>query len=167
MTPIKAELNYSESFPADARAAIQQAFADEGIEAVPVENDIFYESAGTSPENVIIAIVVLQVLVPFVNGYFAAAGADAWEATKRALKKVRRAHHGGQEVTFEDENANAFANYIIPRDPTQQDAAIEAIAADFAVLDHVDERWWLGPPDSRWGTGLESAHRNEPRDGIG
>jgi hypothetical protein len=60
--------------------------------------------------------------------------------------------------------SSTYANYIIPNDPSQQDAAIDAIAADFAALTEVDERWWLGPPDSRWGTGMESAQQNKKLD---
>lgn len=94
-----------------------------------------------------------------------AAGADVWEATKRALKKARKVHDGGQEANIDDADGKTYADYIIPNDPSQQDAAIDAITADFAALKEVAERWWLGPPDSRWGTGMESAQQKiQPKD---
>lgn len=165
MEDVKIELQFSQSFPHSDRDAIQQAFTDEGIEAKFSDTEIFYKGGSVSPENLIIGITAAVTLLPFLQGYFSAAGADVWETTKRALKKARKAHDGGQEANIDDADGKTYANYIIPNDPSEQDAAIDAIAADFAALKEVDERWWLGPPDSRWGTGMESAEqKNRPND---
>jgi hypothetical protein len=97
-----------------------------------------------------------------LQGFAEAAVADAWGATKSALKKARAAHGGGQEASIVDEVKKTHANYIIPSGPSERDAAIDAITADFAALKKVDERWWFGPPDSRWCTGMESAQQKKP-----
>ena len=165
MEDVKVELQFSESFPHSDRDAVGQAFTDEGIDAKFSATDIFYKGGSVSPENLIIGITASVTLLPFLQGYFSAAGADVWEATKRALKKARKANDGGQEANIDDADGKTYANYIIPNDPSQQDTAIDAIGADFASLKEVDERWWLGPPDSRWGTGMESAqHGIQPND---
>ncbi len=167
MEDVKVGLQFSEAFPHGDRDAIQRAFANEGIDAKFSDSDIFYKGGSVSPENLIIGITATVTLLPFLQGYFSAAGADVWEATKRALKKARKAHDGGQEATIDDADGKTYANYIIPNDPSQQDAAIDAIAADFAALKEVDERWWLGPPDPRWGTGMESAQQKiQPKDQV-
>lgn len=165
MEGVKAELQFSESFPRSDREAIQQAFTDEGLGTEIAATDISYKSVGIAPENLVIDFLVTYTVLQFLQGFVSAAGADAWEATKRALKRVRAAHSGGQEASIVDEEKKTHANYIIPSDPSERDAAIDAIAADFAALRKIDERWWLGPPDSRWGTGMESAQqRNRPND---
>jgi hypothetical protein len=164
MEDVKVELQFSDAFPHSDRDAIHRAFTDEGIDAKLSDRDIFYKGGSVSPENLIIGFIVTFPVLQFLQGYFSAAGADAWEATKRALKKARKAHDGGQEANIDDADGKTYANYIIPNDPSQQDAAIDAIAADFAALTEVDERWWLGPPDSRWGTGMESAQQNKKLD---
>lgn len=151
MEGVKAELQYSESFPRPDRETILQAFIDEGIDTETAETDISYKSVSIAPENLVIDFVVTYAVLQFLQGFVSAAGADAWAATKSALKRVRASHNGGQEASVVDEEKKTHANYIIPSDPSESNAAIDAIAADFATLKKVDERWWLGPPDSRWG----------------
>ncbi len=78
---------------------------------------------------------------------------------------MRATHGGGLEVYIDDEDGKTLARNIIPPDPPQWDAAIDAIPDDCAALEHGGderERWWLGPPESRWGTGLEAAERGDP-----
>lgn len=157
---LRAELQFSETFPLSDRGVIQRAFDDEGVVNDIAETDIFYKSV--SPENLIIGFVITYPVLQFLQGYASAAGADAWEATKRALKNARGAHLGGQEVSISDEDAREYANYIIPSIPSESSVAVDSIASDFAKLEHPEERWWLGPPDSRWGTAMESAERNNP-----
>jgi len=164
MEGVKAELQFSESYPHSDREAIQQAFIDEGIGTETAGTDISYKSVSVAPENLVIEFLVTYAVLQFLLGFVSAAGADAWEATKRSLKRVRAAHSGGQEASIVDEEKKRYANYIIPSDPSERDAAIDAIAADFAALKKVDERWWLGPPDSRWGTGMESAQQRNRTD---
>lgn len=164
MDSVKVELKFSEAFPQSGRDAIKQAFTSEGIDARFSGIDVSYKGGTVSPENLIIGIATTVTLLPFVQGYFSGAGADAWDATKRALKKVRKAHDGGQEANIDGADGKTYVNYIIPNDPSQHDTAIDAIAADFAALKEVAERWWLGPPDSRWGTGMESAQQNKKLD---
>lgn len=164
MEGVKAELQYSVSFPRPDRETILQAFLDEGIHTETTQTDISYKSVSVASENLVIDFVVTYAVLQFLQGFVSAAGADAWEATKRALKSVRAAHHGGQEASIVDMEMKTQVNYIIPNDPSESNAAIDAIAADFAALKKVDERWWLGPPDSRWGTGMESAQQKKPPD---
>jgi hypothetical protein len=159
---VKAQLTFSASFPAPDRIAVQQAFTDEGIDTEVSNHDMEYRSVAVSPENLIIGYIVSIPLLQFLQGYFSAAGADSWAATKRAFKRVRATHDGGQEVTITGDDGANHARYILPKDPPERDAAIDAIADDFAALDHVDERWWLGPPESRWGTGEERARKGNP-----
>lgn len=164
MEGVKAELQYSESFPRPNRETILQAFIDEGILTETAQSDILFKSVSIAPENLVIDLVVTYAVLQFLQGFVSAAGADAWEATKKALTRVRAAYSGGQEASIVGEDKKTHANYFIPRNPSESKAAIEAIAADFAALKKVDERWWLGPPDSRWGTGMESAQQKKPPD---
>ena len=101
---MKAQLIFSASFPAPGRTAIEQAFTDEGIETEVSPNDMEYRGVAVSPENLIIGYIISVPLLQFLQGYFSAAGADAWAATKRAFKRVRATHDGGQDVTFTDED---------------------------------------------------------------
>jgi hypothetical protein len=162
MAEMSAHLQFSETFPEADRQVIRQSFVDEGIDTENAENDLAYKGVAVSPENLVIGFFVSGALLQFLQGYFSAAGADAWAATKRAFKRVRAAHDGGQEVTIVDEAGKTHARYILPSDPSQRDIAIDAISDDFAALEHVQERWWLGPPESRWGTGLEAAEKGNP-----
>jgi len=164
MEGVKAELQYSESFPRLGRETILQAFIDEGIHTETSDTDISCKSVSVAPENLIIDFVVSYAVLQFLQGFVSAAGADTWEATKRALKRIRAAHSGGQEASIVDEYKETHANYIIPSDPFEGNAAIDAIASDFAALKKVDERWWLGPPNSRRGTGMESARQKKTTD---
>jgi hypothetical protein len=164
MEGVKAELRYSESFSHSARETVLQTFIDEGIHTETADTDISYKSVSVAPENLIIDFIVTYAVLQFLQGFVSAAGADTWEATKRALKRVRASHNWGQEASIVDEEKKTHANYIVPSDPSESNAAIDAIAADFAALKKVDERWWLGPPDSRWGTGMESAQRKKTPD---
>lgn len=164
MGEMRAKLQFSEAFPEEARTEIRKTFADEGIETEVASNDIAYKGAAVSPDNLIIDFVSL-LLLTFLNGYVSAAGADAWAATKRAFKRVPAASHGGQELHFSVDDGTTHARYILPNDPAERNTAIDTIADDFAVHEKLEERWWLGPPDSRWGSSLESAQRrNKNRD---
>ena len=162
MADMRALLEFSDSFPKVERSAVRQYFVDEGIDAEIADSDILYKGGVVSPENLIIGFIVSVPLLQFLQGYFSAAGADAWTATKRAFKRARASHKGGQEVDVLDEDGKHHARYILPFDSEQRDAAIDAIADDFAALDHADERWWLGSPESRWATGLEAAKKGNP-----
>lgn len=164
MEGVKAELQYSESFPRPDRETILQAFIDEGIHTETADTDISYKSVSVAPENLIIDFIVTYAVLQFLQGFVSAAGADTWEATKRALKRIRAGHSGGHEASIVDEDKKTHANYIIPSDPFESNVAIDAITSDFAALKKVDERWWLGPPNSRWGTGMESAWQKKPPD---
>lgn len=139
MEDVNVELQFSESFPLSDRDAIQRAFTEEGINARFSDGDIIYKGGSVSPENLIIGVAATVTLLPFLQGYLSAAGVDVWEATKRALKNARKAHYGGQEANIDDADGRTYANFIIPNDPSQQDAAIDAIASDFAALNEVDE----------------------------
>ena len=161
---VKAELQYSESFPRPDRETVLQALIDEGIHTETADTDISYKSVSVAPENLIIDFIVTYAVLQFLQGFVSAAGADTWEATKKALKRIRAAHIGGQEASIIDEDKKTHANYIIPSDPSESNAAIDAIASDFAALKKFDERCWFGPPNSRWGTGMESTRQNKPPD---
>lgn len=159
MDELRARLQFSETFPKSARAEIRQQFADEGIGAEVAERDLSFKGATAAPESLVIYLTVSVPLLQFLKGYSSAAGADAWAATKRIFKRVRTDHVGGQEVHIADENGDVHARYILPSDPLQLGIAIDAISDDFSRLEKSEERWWLGPPDTRWGTGLERAER--------
>jgi hypothetical protein len=63
-------------------------------------------------------------------------------------------------------DGTSLARYVIPEAPTESEVAVDNIASDLNNLTAPDERerWWLGPPDSRWGTGLDSIeYRNRKR----
>lgn len=151
---IQVTLHFTKSFTASNRLKIQRTFGDEGIKT-SVESDLLYK--GAQPQNLIVDLIVAYVVLQFLQGHASAAGADAWEATKRALRTIRSSHDGGQEIFVVDETREVRARYILPGDPCQQEAAINAISEDFAASSHLEERWWLGPSESRWGTGLEAA----------
>ena len=85
-------------------------------------------------------------------------------ATKRVFKQVRARHCGRQEINILADDGTLIARYILPTDPLQWDAAIDAIAADVVALQRPDERWWLHSPVSRWGTVLEAADQQSSDD---
>lgn len=156
MGNIQVALHFTKSFAASDRLKIQQIFNDERIRT-SVESDLFYK--GAQPQNLIVDIALANVVLRFLQGYVSTVGLDAWEATKRALRRMRSSHDGGQEIFIVDETREVRARYILPSDPSQQDAAISAISEDFAASNHLEERWWLGPPEPRWGSGLEAAQQ--------
>jgi len=157
MADSRALLRFSDTFgPAD-RAAVVQVFIDEGIDAQAEAGDIVYRGPGVSPEHLVIDLIVGYGLLQFLQGYVSAASADAWAATKRAFKHLCARHRGGQEINILADDGTFLARYILPSDPSQWDAAIDAIASDLLALQRPDERWWLHPPVSRWGTALEAA----------
>jgi hypothetical protein len=157
MADSRALMRFSDTFRSADRAAVVQIFIDEGIDAQAEAGDIVYRGSGVSPEHLVIKLVVGYGLLQFLQGYVSAAGADAWAATKRAFKRLRARHRGGQEINILADDGTFLARYILPDDPLQLDAAIDAIAADLVALQRPDERWWLHPPVSRWGTALEAA----------
>ena len=120
-------------------------------------DQLIYESLGIAPENIIIDCLGFVGLA-FTSGFAAKAGADAWDALKSKFKKLRRIHRGGLEIEFLEDGGSRFVRYVIPESSNDAEVALENIATDFEVLTKSDERerWWLGPPHSRWGTGLES-----------
>lgn len=157
MAGIAVQLTFSESVDDTDRITIEQTFIDEGFDTSRAANDISYKRAGFQPENLLITLVLKEPVRGFLLGFGGAAGADAWEACKRALKRVRVAHTDiGQEAVMSDDERNVHVRYILPGNPDQTKIAVDAIKDDFASLDRSDERWWLGPPESRWGTGMEA-----------
>jgi hypothetical protein len=164
MADSKALLRFSDTFrPAD-RAAVMQVFIDEGIDARAEAGDIAYRGTGASPEHLVIDFIVGYGVLQFLQGYVSAASADAWAATKRAFKQMRARHRGKQEINILADDGTFLARYILPSDPSQWDAAIDAIDADLVALQRPDERWWLHSPVSRWGTVLEAANQQSGDD---
>jgi hypothetical protein len=164
MADSKALLRFSDTFrPAD-RAAALQVFTDEGIDAQAQAGNLADRGTGVSPERLVIDFIAGYGVLQFLQGYVSAASADAWAATKRAFKHLRARHGGRQEINILAEDGALLARYVLPGDPTQWDGAIDAIDADFVALQRPDERWWLPPPVSRWGTVLEAANQQRGAD---
>ena len=111
-----------------------------------------------------IDFIVGYGVLQFLQGYVSAASADAWAATKRAFKQMRARHRGRQEINILADDGKLLARYVLPSDPSQWDAAIDAIDADLVALQRPDERWWLHSPVSRWGTVLEAANQQSGDD---
>lgn len=163
MADCRVLVRFSDSFDPADRAAVLQAFTDEEIEAQAEADDIVDRGVGVSPERLVIDFIAGYGVLQFLQGYVSAASADAWAATKRAFKRLRAKHGGGDEINMLSDDGTLLARYMLPSDPSQWDRAIDEIAADLAALQRADERWWLPPPASRWGTVLEAA--DEQNDG--
>lgn len=164
MADSKALLRFSDTFRSVDRAAIVQVFIDEGIDAQAGLDDIVHRSTGVSPEHLVVDFIAGYGVLQFLQGYVSAASADAWAATKRAFKHLRARHGGGQEINILADDGKFLARYVVPSERLQWDAAIDAIAADLVSLQRPDERWWLHPPVSRWGTVLEAADQRSGDD---
>jgi hypothetical protein len=158
MANSKASLRFSGAFSTADRVGVVQIFIDEQIDAAE-EGDIAYRGTGVSPEHLVVDFIIGYGILQFLQGYVSAASADAWGATKRAFKHLRARHRGGQEINIFADEGTFLARYLLPSDPLQWDAAIDAIAQDLVALQRPDERWWLYPPVSRWGTALEAANQ--------
>lgn len=129
-------------------------------------NQIIYASAGLSPENIFVDLVGFITLA-FGAGFVNKAGADAWNKLKGRLEAIRERHRGGLELEFLESEGEGLVRYVIPEDPVEAKVAIDAIESDLGSLRESDERerWWLGRPESKWATGLESIqHRNHKRE---
>ena len=167
MADCRVLVRFSDSFDPADRAAVLQAFTDEGIEAQAEADDIVDRGVGVSPERLVIDFIAGYGVLQFLQGYVSAASADAWAATKRAFKRLRARHGGGDEINILSDDGTLLARYVLPSDPSQWDRAIDGIAADLAALQRADERWWLPSPASRWGTVLEAADQQNDGDWPG
>ena len=85
MADCRVLVRFSDSFDPADRAAVLQAFTDEGIQAQAEADDIVDRGAGVSPERLVIDFIAGYGVLQFLQGYVSAASADAWAATKRAL----------------------------------------------------------------------------------
>jgi hypothetical protein len=157
-------LRFTGTFAPADRVEVVQIFIDEGIDARAGADDIVHRGSGISPEHLVVDFIAGYGVLQFLQGYVSAASADSWAATKRAFKRLRAKHCGRQEINILADDGTRLARYVLPGDPLQCDAAIDAIAADLASLQRPDERWWLHPPASRWGTALEAANQRNGDD---
>jgi hypothetical protein len=165
MADCRVLVRFSDSFDSADRGAVLQAFSDEGIEAQSEADDIVDRGASVSPERLVIDFIAGYGVLQFLQGYVSAASADAWAATKRAFRRLGGARHGGgDEINILSDDGTLLARYVLPSDPLQWDRAIDGIAADLAALQRADERWWLPPPTSRWGSVLEAADQQDDGD---
>ena len=157
MTDLSVMVKFSDSIDAQARAFVDVELNVEGVTFSSSNNQLAYKGFGTSPENIIIECVGFIVLA-FASGFAGKAGADAWDSLKERFKKVRERHLGGLEIEFLGTEGTSLVRYVIPESTAEAQVALDQVAQDLEILTTSDERerWWLGPPDSRWGTGLES-----------
>lgn len=66
-------------------------FEDEGI-AVKVRREDVYPAAGDGAGFTILVALLGISVTAFLSAYFSAAGKDAWEGTKRLLRKLKEDH---------------------------------------------------------------------------
>jgi hypothetical protein len=165
MADLSMNVMFSNAISAEARAYIHGQLSVDGISLTSSNDQLTYKGFGTSPENIIVDITGFIGLV-FASGIATKAGADAWDSLKERIKRMRERHRGGLEIEFLETDGTSLVRYVIPEAPTESEVAVDNIASDLNNLTAPDERerWWLGPPDSRWGTGLDSIeYRNRKR----
>lgn len=157
MSHFSVNIMCSDSISEELRLHIEDELSVEGVDVLSSNDQLIYESFGTAPENIIIECLGFVGLA-FASGFAAKAGADAWDALKSRFRNIRKIHQGGLEIEFLDGGGSTLVRYVIPRSSTDAAIALEQISSDFEKLTKSDEmeRWWLGSPHSRWGTGLES-----------
>lgn len=150
---VTVSLEFSSSTDEVARQAVAQSFIDEGFPTT-IGGDGLYKAFAVSPQ-VIIEVVLSTASWAFLKGFVNKAGEDAWDKVKGAFRR-QPANDIGQEMWLK-EGEETQVRYLLPADRTEWAKALEAIAEDYQRSDRDRERWWLGPPDSRWGSGEESA----------
>jgi hypothetical protein len=157
MAELGLNIMFSDSIIDETRLLIEGELRGTGFGIVSSNDRLIYESFGTSPENIIIECLGFVGLA-FVTGFAAKAGADAWDSLKTRLSRIRAIHRGGLELEFLTEEDEGAVRYVLPQSMGDAEAALGCITADLQALTASDERerWWIGPPESRWGTGLES-----------
>jgi hypothetical protein len=148
---------FSRSIPEEVQLFVQNELNLEGYDYASSNNQLVYLSAGTSPENIIVELTGFIALA-FASGFAGKAGADAWGVLIERFRRIRERHRGGLELYLLEAEGTSDVRYVIPADPQESEAALKSIESDLENLTESDERerWWLGAPASRWGTGLES-----------
>jgi hypothetical protein len=160
MNPAEITVSFSSSFSVKEISDVIEAFRTEGVTIDARPSALIYESAGVEPHNLYVTALLGAPLLAYLTGIAGKAGADTWDSVKAALKRVRAANDGGQDLELSSLEGEVLARYVLPHDPGQRDVAIDHIAEDLSSLNQVQERWWLDPPLSRWGTGEESARQH-------
>jgi hypothetical protein len=156
MNELGLKVLFSRAVPERIQLFVQSELEVDGITYASSNNQLVYLSTGTPIENIIVEFTGF-ITVAFASGFAGKAGADVWGVLKERFRQIRERHRGGLELHLLEAEGTSEVRYVIPADGAEAPIAIESIESDLENLTVIGERerWWLGPPVSRWGTGLE------------
>ena len=152
---------------------VSEIFESEGI-PVEVRKEDAYPPIGDGAGFAILVALIGTGVTPFLAGYFSAAGKDAWEGTKRLLRKLKDDHmrrYPSEPPTAEGQITLKDVKHRIQLTLRTDlpDEAYEQLS-DLDISDQEDRSYWWDEEKGEWVvidlSGFEdmSARTKEDRD---